>query len=50
MESGDFRVEDPTLLAHDSQFVDFVLGKSELLPIPNAEVDLNPNVPQNPGW
>ena len=40
----------PTLVAHDAQFNDFVLGRSELLPIPNAEVDLNPNVPQNPGW
>ena len=40
----------PTLRAHDADFDVFVLNRSELLPIPTAETDLNPNVPQNPGW
>ena len=38
----------PTLIAHDPQFTDFVVGRSNLLPIPNSEVDLNPAVEQNP--
>lgn len=41
---------DPALVAHDPEFQFFVEGKSELLPIPQSEVDLNPNVDQNPGW
>ena len=40
----------PTLIAHDADFTVFELGKSERLPIPNSEVDLNPGVVQNPGW
>jgi hypothetical protein len=40
----------PTLQAHDAEFQFFVPGKSELLPIPQAEINLNPNVKQNPGW
>ncbi len=40
----------PMLRAHDDEFSFFVNGKSERLPIPQAEVDLNPNVSQNPGW
>ena len=35
---------------HDPDFFFFVDGKSELLPIPQTEVDLNPNIKQNPGW
>lgn len=38
------------LLPHDADFEFFVDGKSELLPVPQNEVDLNPNVVQNPGW
>jgi hypothetical protein len=38
------------LLPHDNDFIFWVEGKSELLPIPQTEVDLNPNVQQNPGW
>ena len=42
---------DPTTLkAHDADFNNFVRGKSELLPIPQSERNLNPNVEQNPGW
>lgn len=40
----------PTLQAHDAEFNFFVPGKSLLLPIPTAEINLNPNVHQNPGW
>ena len=40
----------PTLIAHDADFNVYNLETNGLLPIPNAEVDLNPNVPQNPGW
>jgi hypothetical protein len=40
----------PTLKAHDDEFQFFTAGKSELLPIPQAEINLNPNVHQNPGW
>ncbi len=40
----------PALQAEDPEFQFFVAGKSELLPIPQTERDLNPNVKQNPGW
>jgi starch-binding outer membrane protein, SusD/RagB family len=38
------------LVSNDAEFNFFTNGKSELLPIPQAEIDLNPNVKQNPGW
>jgi starch-binding outer membrane protein, SusD/RagB family len=48
----------PALAAHDPDFAadapagraGFVVGKSERLPIPTNERNLNPNLPQNPGW
>ncbi|HVE78253.1 MAG TPA: RagB/SusD family nutrient uptake outer membrane protein [Gemmatimonadaceae bacterium] len=40
----------PTLISHDAQFSDFVVGRSNLLPIPNSETDLNPNATQNPNY
>ena len=40
----------PTLQAHDPDFEVFEVPRSLLLPIPTAETDLNPNVPQNPGY
>ena len=40
----------PALQTNDAEFDFFVAGKSELLPIPQSERDLNPNVKQNPGW
>jgi hypothetical protein len=40
----------PTLQAHDDEFQFFIVGKSELLPIPQNEINLNPNVQQNPNW
>jgi hypothetical protein len=39
------------LLPHDpDEFEFFVDGTSERLPIPQTEIDLNPNAQQNPGW
>ena len=40
----------PTLKSHDPEFNFFTTGKSELLPIPQHDLDLNPNLKQNPGW
>lgn len=39
-----------SLVPNDSEFNFFTVGKSERLPIPQSEIDLNPNVKQNPGW
>jgi hypothetical protein len=39
-----------SLVAHDPDFAFFEAGRSELLPIPQTEVDLNPEVQQNQGW
>ena len=58
---NDLRRHDrltPALAAHDPDFAadagagraGFVVGKSERLPIPTNERNLNPNLPQNPGW
>jgi starch-binding outer membrane protein, SusD/RagB family len=38
------------LIPHDDEFNFFVPGKSELLPIPTSEINLNPNIRQNPGY
>jgi hypothetical protein len=38
------------LRSHDSEFNFFTAGKSELLPIPQHDINLNPNLKQNPGW
>ncbi len=40
----------PDLKTRDPEFDFFVAGKSERLPIPQTERDLNPNVKQNPGY
>ena len=40
----------PTLVARDADFSNFVTGKSERLPIPTTERNLNPNIEQNDGW
>ncbi len=45
-----FNLYAKTLVANDAEFNFFTNGKSELLPIPQTERDLNPNVTQNPGW
>ena len=39
-----------TLRNHDSDFDFFTVGKSEVLPIPVSEINLNPNVHQNTNW
>lgn len=39
-----------SLEAHDAEFSFFVPNKSERLPIPVSERNLNPGVNQNPGW
>lgn len=38
------------LKARDPEFNNFVLGKHKYLPIPQSEIDINPNLVQNPGW
>ncbi len=40
----------PQLAVRDPAFSTFVKGKSELLPIPQLDRDLNPNLTQNPGY
>ncbi len=38
------------LKARDSEFNNFVIGRNKYMPIPQAEIDINPNLKQNPGW
>jgi hypothetical protein len=38
------------LRARDTEFNNFVIGKSKLMPIPQTEIDINPNLSQNPNW
>jgi starch-binding outer membrane protein, SusD/RagB family len=40
----------PELAPHDPVFADFVVGKHELIPIPQLEIDFNPLLEQNPNW
>ncbi len=40
----------PQLASRDAGFANFVPGKSEFLPIPQFELDVNPNLKQNPGY
>ena len=40
----------PQLATRDAAFSTFVKGKSELLPIPQLDRDLNPNLMQNPNY
>lgn len=40
----------PQLASRDPGFLNFVKGKNELLPIPTQEIDINPNLKQNPNW
>ena len=39
-----------SLSSKDSGFNNFQTGKHELLPIPQIDLDINPNLQQNPGW
>lgn len=38
------------LAARDPEFANFVAGKHELYPIPRRDIDLNPNLTQNPNY
>ena len=38
------------LASRDFEFGNFVVGKSKYLPIPQSEIDINPNLKQNSGW
>lgn len=40
----------PALASRDPEFVNFVVGKHELYPIPQSDIDLNPNLTQNPKY
>jgi hypothetical protein len=40
----------PAAAARDNAFNNFVVGKHELLPIPQQERDINPALEQNPEW
>ncbi len=38
------------LKARDDEFNNFVIGRNKYMPIPQAEIDINPNLIQNPIW
>jgi len=40
----------PQLAVRDPGFANFIKGKHEFLPIPQSDIDINPNLMQNPGW
>jgi hypothetical protein len=40
----------PNLAPRDPSFSNFVKGKHELLPIPQQDIDIDPNLRQNPGY
>lgn len=40
----------PALAGNDPAFANFEVGKHELLPIPQIDIDANPNLDQNPEW
>lgn len=40
----------PALADRDPGFANFIIGKNELLPIPQRDLDINPNLVQNPKW
>ncbi len=40
----------PALAARDAGFKNFIVGKNELLPIPQQDLDINPNLKQNPKY
>jgi tetratricopeptide (TPR) repeat protein len=46
--------DDPAKLAilkaRDPEFNNFVIGRNKYMPIPQTEIDINPNLKQNPGW
>jgi hypothetical protein len=40
----------PQLANRDPAFANFQVGRDELLPIPQRDVDINPNLDPNPNW
>jgi tetratricopeptide (TPR) repeat protein len=38
------------LKARDTEFNNFVVGRNKYMPIPQTELDINPNLKQNQGW
>ncbi len=40
----------PQLASRDAGFANFKVGKDELLPFPQQDIDANPNLKQNPGY
>lgn len=40
----------PALAGRDPEFTNFRVGKHEWYPIPQTDIDLNPNLTQNPGY
>lgn len=38
------------LKARDSEFDNFIIGRNKYMPIPQSEIDINPNLVQNPNW
>jgi starch-binding outer membrane protein, SusD/RagB family len=38
------------LKARDPEFNNFVIGRNKYMPIPQSELDINPNLVQNPNW
>lgn len=41
---------NPTLATRDADFTGFIVGKHEFYPIPQADIDLNSNLTQNPKY
>ena len=38
------------LKARDPEFDNFIVGRNKYMPIPQSEIDINPNLKQNPLW
>ncbi|MBI2729342.1 MAG: RagB/SusD family nutrient uptake outer membrane protein [Sphingobacteriales bacterium] len=38
------------LKARDAEFNNFIIGRNKYMPIPQTEIDINPNLKQNPKW
>jgi starch-binding outer membrane protein, SusD/RagB family len=38
------------LAARDPEFANFVANRNKYMPIPQSEIDINPNLKQNPNW
>jgi hypothetical protein len=38
------------LKGRDPEFNNFVIGRNKYMPIPQTEIDINPNLQQNPNW